>query len=82
MAQAVALDRRLGFAGAATVLMLVQVMLVQALVLQGLLLDRHFCFAGASDVLMLVLDRLCWCWCRAGAGAGFGSAFRFASCQG
>ena len=66
------------FAGAAAVLMLVQV----------LALDGHFGFAGAAAVLMLVqvlaLDRhwFCKCCCRADAGASSGSAIRFASCHG
>ena len=72
-----------GFAGAAAVLMLVQV--------QALALDRRFGFAGAAAVLMLVhvqaaavlvlvlvLGRRfvlpvllrCWCWCFRFAGAG------------
>ena len=41
-----ALDRRFGFAGAAAVLMLVQV--------QVLALDQRFGFAGAAAVMMLV----------------------------
>ena len=58
LVQVQVLDRRFGFAGAAAVLMLVQV--------QVLALDRRFGFAGAAVLLMLVLDRR---FDFAGAGA-------------
>ena len=66
----VALDRRFGFADAAAVLMLVQVILVQVMLVhvQVLALDWRFVLQALALDRRFVL-RCCWCFRFAGAAA-------------